>query len=221
MIQTESMNIGIMGGTFNPPHNAHLNCAIAALNACDLQQVLFIPAGDPPHKPLAGDISFEIRCEMTAIAIADHTDFTLSQMEGKRSGKSYSIDTINELSDSYPQDNLFFIIGSDSLLELGTWHRYAEIVRKCNLIVIERPGKGILAPHHSLPIAIRNDFIYISKSRILSNKIHSTQIYFVKSRLFDISSTEIRTLASRGENITHLVPTALAEYIKNKRIYNR
>ena len=134
------MKTGLMGGSFNPIHHAHLRIAEEAQRACRLERVIFIPAADPPHKTLAGDVPFEQRCRMVQLAIAGKPGFEISTIEGLRSGKSYSIDTIRILRGLYPQDELFFIIGGDSFLEIGTWHRYADIFRSCNLIVVERPG---------------------------------------------------------------------------------
>ena len=130
------MNIGLMGGTFNPVHRAHLRIAEEALVACRLDRVLFIPAADPPHKPLAGEVSFAARCEMVRLAISGNSKFELSEIEGEREGKSYSIDTIGFFRKQCPDDQLFFIIGSDSFFEFGLWHRYAEIFRLCSLIVV-------------------------------------------------------------------------------------
>ena len=141
------MRIGLLGGSFNPVHNAHLRIAVEALIACSLDRVIFIPAADPPHKPVAGDVSFECRSLMVSMAISGSADFEMSTIEAERGGKSYSIDTIRIFRKRFPGDDLFFIIGADSFLEIGTWHRYAEIFGLCNLVVVRasrlpgyRPG---------------------------------------------------------------------------------
>ena len=130
------MKIGLLGGSFNPIHNAHLEIAEQAGLACGLERVIFIPAADPPHKKLAGDVPFELRCRMVELAIAARPGFELSIIEGERSGKSYSIDTINAFRAKAPQNELFFIIGGDSFLEIGLWHRFDSIFRSCCLIVM-------------------------------------------------------------------------------------
>lgn len=208
-----------MGGTFNPPHLAHLTCAAEAMSACSLEQVLFVPANDPPHKPLAHDISFHIRCELVMLAIADRPEFLLSTIEGERRGKSYSIDTLSALVNRYPDDQLYFIIGSDSFSELGLWHRYAEIVRLCSMIVLERPGREIIDPYHALPVAIRSEFRYSYESRRLHH-FSGTTICFVTGTPQAISSTEIRARVAAGQSITHLVPPAVEAYITTQRIYS-
>ena len=134
------MRIGLLGGSFNPVHNAHLRIAGEAQAACGLDRVIFIPAADPPHKPVAGGVSFEHRAKMVGMAIAGRPDFEMSTVEAEREGKSYSIDTIRTFRERFPEDELFFIIGGDSFLEIGTWHRYDDILRSCTLIVVERPG---------------------------------------------------------------------------------
>jgi nicotinate-nucleotide adenylyltransferase len=212
------MNIGLMGGTFNPVHLAHLRIAEEARDLCGLDRVLFIPAADPPHKPLAGDVSFAVRCKMVRLAIADNPAFELSDIEGQREGKSYSIDTIGFFRAQRPDDQLFFIIGSDSFFEIGLWHRYAEIFRLCSLIVVERPGRTVEDPLEALPVAIRGEFSYTNAPRRLQHA-SGHLVHILKGRPMDISSTGIRSLVAAGSSITSLVPPAVEAYIKSQRIY--
>ena len=212
------MNIGLMGGTFNPIHLANLRIAEEARDLFGLDRVLFIPAADPPHKPLAGAVSFARRCEMVRLAIAGNPAFELSEVEGERGGKSYSIDTLGFFHSQRPDDRLFFIIGSDSFFEIGQWHRYAEIFRLCSLIVVERPGRPVLDPLEALPVAIRGEFSYTDAPRRLQHA-SGHFVHVLKGRSLDISSTGIRGLVAAGSPITHLVPPAVEAYIKSQRIY--
>jgi len=212
------MNIGLMGGTFNPVHCAHLRIAEEARDLCGLDRVLFIPAADPPHKPLAGEVSFATRCEMVRLAIAGHPAFELSDIEGKRKGKSYSVDTIGFIRTQRPADELFFIIGSDSFFEIGLWHRYAEIFRLCSLIVVERPGRPVENPLEALPVAIRGEFSYTEAPPRLQHASGHC-VHILRGRPLGISSTVIRSLVAAGRSISHLVPPAVEAYIKNQRIY--
>ena len=212
------MNIGQMGGTFIPIHRVHLRIAEEARDLCGLDRVLFIPAADPPHKPLAGDVSFAVRCEMVRLAIAGTAAFELSAIEGQREGKSYSIDTIRFFRTQRPDDRLFFIIGSDSFFEIGLWHRYAEIFRSCSLIVVERPGRPVADPLEALPVAIRGEFSYTDTPPGLQHAA-GHHVHILKGRPLDISSTVIRSLAAAGSPITHLVPPAVEAYIRSQRIY--
>lgn len=213
------MKIGLMGGTFNPIHNAHLRIAEEARIACALDRVIFIPAADPPHKKLAGDVSFDLRCQMVLLAIKDNPFFELSPLEGDRGGKSYSIDTIRIFQKQMPDAELYFIIGGDSFLELGSWHRYADIFRSCHLVVFERPGCIIENPHDALPTIVKGEFGYDGETRRLSH-VSGHSVHFVPGLLQDISSTEIRRLSASGQSIEQFVPPAVAAYISQQRIYN-
>ena len=213
------MRIGLMGGTFNPIHMAHLRIAEEAREFCSLDRVLFIPVADPPHKPLAGEVPFEQRCEMVRLAIAGNPAFELSDIEGRRSGKSYSIDTITAFRNEHPHAELYFIIGSDSFLELGLWRRYADIVCSCNLIVVERPGRQVSDPLSALPADLQEILHYSPAGRRLEHGA-GTCVYFFAGCLLDISSSEIRRLAAAGQSIAYLVPSRVEEYIKEQRIYS-
>jgi nicotinate-nucleotide adenylyltransferase len=214
------MRIGLMGGSFNPVHNAHLRIAEEAQRACGLDRVIFIPAADPPHKPVAGGVSFAIRSAMVGIAIAGRPDFEMSNIEAERGGKSYSIDTIRAFRERFPDDELFFIIGGDSFLEIGTWHRYHEIFRSCNLIVVERPGCPITDPLDALPEAVRGEFTLGSETGRLTHR-SGTALFFITGSPLEISSTEIRRLAAGGADLTRYVPHDVAAYISNQRIYHQ
>ncbi len=214
------MRIGLLGGSFNPIHNAHLRIAEEARTACLLDRVIFIPAADPPHKPVAGDVSFECRSAMVSMAIADRPYFEISTVEAERGGKSYSIDTIRLFREQFPGDELFFIIGGDSFLELGSWYRYREIFSSCNLIVAERPDCPIVNPHDALPDAVRQEFSRDSKANCLRHR-SGTATIFITGTPQELSSTEIRRLAAAGADITRFVPPDVAAYISNQRIYHR
>lgn len=214
------MKIGLMGGTFNPVHLAHLRIAEEAREACGLDRVLFIPAADPPHKPLAGQVSFGQRCGMVELAIAGNPRFELSDMEGRRPGKSYSIDTILALQAEHPGDELHFIIGGDSFLEIGLWHCYGDILRSCSLIVVERPGSPIIDPPAALPVAIRSEFRYTAASRVLVHR-NGTAIRILNGCPLDISSSIIRSLVEQERSITYLVPPAVEAYITEQGIYHQ
>jgi nicotinate-nucleotide adenylyltransferase len=214
------MRTGLLGGSFNPVHNAHLRIAGEAQRFCRLDRVIFIPAADPPHKPVAGDISFAHRSEMVRIAIAGRAGFEMSTLEAERSGKSYSIDTIRIFREQFPDDELFFIIGADSFLELGTWHRYGELFQSCNLIVAERPGSPVSSRISALPEAVRMEFTYDPDNGRLTHQ-SGTSVCFITGTPLEISSTEIRRLAATGADISSSVPPDVAAYISQQRIYRQ
>lgn len=213
------MKTGLMGGAFNPVHYAHLRVAEEARDMCALDRVMFIPTADPPHKQLAGNVSFHDRCEMVRLAIDGNPHFQMTDMEGRRRGKSYSIDTITALKASNPGDDFYFIIGSDSFLEIGLWHRYQDIFASCSLIVLERPGRRINNPLESVPEDIRGEFGYESGHNCLKH-YSGNSVHFLEGCPLDISSSAIRRLNEAGRSIDYLVPPAVVTYIKQQRIYN-
>ncbi|MEI6206295.1 MAG: nicotinate-nucleotide adenylyltransferase [Desulfuromonadales bacterium] len=213
------MRIGLLGGSFNPIHNAHLRIAEGAQDACLLDRVIFIPAADPPHKLLAADVSFENRSKMVCMAIAGRPTFEMSTIEAERSGKSYSIETIGTLRERLAGDELFFIVGGDSFLEIGSWYRYAEIFCLCNLIVAERPGFPIVNSVNALPDAVRGTFRLNVETGCLTHETGHT-ISFLQGSPMELSSTEIRRLSAGGSDVTRYVPPDVATYISKQRIYS-
>ncbi|HIJ80394.1 MAG TPA: nicotinate (nicotinamide) nucleotide adenylyltransferase [Desulfuromonadales bacterium] len=214
------MKVGLLGGSFNPVHNAHLQVAAEARSACLLDRVIFIPTADPPHKPLAGGVSFEIRSAMVKLAIAGRADYEISTIEAERPGKSYSIDTIRAFRQRCPDDDLFFIIGGDSFAEIGLWHRYADIFCECNLIVAERPGCRLNDPLEALPDAVRGKFRLNEEEKSLLHE-SGHLVKFIRGTPLDLSSTEIRRKAAEGADISSCVPFDVAHYISLKRIYKK
>jgi len=212
------MRIGILGGTFNPVHIAHLRIAEEVRERFDLDRVIFVPAATPPHKPLAGDLPFSLRYRMVELAIAGNPSFTLSDIEGKRDGKSYSIDTIHSFLEEYDGDELFFVIGSDSFLDIGTWFRYETIFSLCNIVVVERPTAVVLSICSSLPLEILHDFSFNEAEKRLTHRSgHS--VHYLKGIPLNISSSAVRSLAGQGQSIRYLVPDVVEQFIKEHRLY--
>jgi len=212
------MKIGILGGTFNPIHIAHLRIAEEARDRFALDRVIFIPAATPPHKPQVGELSFASRLEMVRLAVADNSRFGVSDMEGVRGGHSYSIDTLRALHHQYPDDELFFIVGADSFSDISTWREYAAIFALCNVVCVQRPGSTIKSLAKALPVAIVGEFCYNETAKRLG---HSSGhgVYALDGVLLDISSSHIRSLTRGGRSIRYLVPDAVEHYIKGQRLY--
>lgn len=212
------MKVGILGGTFNPVHIAHLRIAEEVRDRFDLAEVVFVPAAAPPHKPLAGDLPFASRYEMVRRAIADNPSFSLSDIEERRGGKSYSIDTLRAFRGERSNDEFFFIIGSDSFLEFGSWRDYGGFFEYCNIVVVERPCAVVAALDEALPIAIAPEFCYYGAEKRLAHR-SGYSIYYLEGALLDISSSAIRELARLGRSIRYLVPETVAHYIKEQGLY--
>lgn len=212
------MKIGILGGTFNPIHTAHLRIAEEVRDRLGLAKVMLVPAASPPHKLLAGELSFQARYKMVQLAIADNPYFTVSDIEGERGGVSYSIHTLQELHRRFPDDEFYFIVGSDSFLDMGSWKEYESIFSLCNIAVVARPGALAEPLDQVLPATIADQFQYDpAQQRLVHSSGHG--VYAVAGTLLNISSSEIRHLTKAGRSIRYLVPAAVEHYIKEQRIY--
>jgi nicotinate-nucleotide adenylyltransferase len=212
------MKTGILGGTFNPIHLAHLRIAEEVREACALDEVLFIPAASPPHKDVAGDILFAHRLAMVAAAIADNPAFRVSDLEARRGGKSFSVDTLEQLRQSDPAGERYFIVGLDSFRDIATWKAFTRLFELAHLVVTARPGVELADPLTALPVAVRGDFCYDDQLKNLRHRSGNTVIFLEETRL-DISSTLIRRKAAAGESIRYLVSPAVAAYIAEHGLY--
>ncbi len=212
------MKTGILGGTFNPIHLAHLRIAEEVYQACSLDRVLFIPASEPPHKDVAGAVSFTHRLAMVEAAIKGNPTFQASDLEIKRSGKSFSVDTLEILLQADPEEELYFIIGLDSYRDIASWKNFSQLFNLCHLVVTTRPGVVVKDPMEPLPVAMHKDFCYDKTSGNLRHKSGKKLIFLEETKL-DISSTKIRKQIKNGKQINHMVPAVVADYIKKHDLY--
>jgi nicotinate-nucleotide adenylyltransferase len=206
---TARKKLGILGGTFNPIHIGHLIIAEAVRQRYGLGKVLFIPSADPPHKERDEIIDAAHRYRLVCLAIADNPFFEVSDIEMRREGRSYSVDTLHALrkTDCEPTD-YFFIMGGDSVPELRTWKNIAELATLCTLVVVPRPGWDIErmpARELGLPESVREGLLR----------------HVVSAPLIGISSTEIRRRVRRAESIRYLVPRPVEDYILKHGLYKK
>jgi nicotinate-nucleotide adenylyltransferase len=212
------MKIGILGGTFNPIHYGHLRIAEEVRERFDLARVIFVPAATPPHKTLSSDLLFEHRFRMVSEAVAGNPLFEVSDIEGLREGPSYLIDTLRELRRNYPEDELFFIMGSDSFADIRNWKEYAGYFSLCNIVVVERPGAEFGELANSLPDEVAREFTpYPAEKRLAHCSGYS--VYMFTGTLLDISSSNVRLMVRLGRSVRYLLPGAVESYIKEKRLY--
>lgn len=198
------MNIGVLGGTFDPIHMGHLIIAEEVRARLDLAEVLFVPAGQPWLKLNNAISPARHRVEMVRLAIADEPSFKLSTMEIERPGPSYTVDTMAELSSQIgAEGKLFFILGWDNLIQLPRWHQPSRLVKMCRLVPVPRVGHP--SPDlNSLEAAVPG----LSQSLIM---LDTPQI--------EISSSEIRERVARGLSIHQLVPEPVERYIREHGLY--
>jgi len=213
------VRVGLFGGTFNPIHLAHLRIAEEMRDVCDLDRVLFVPAASPPHKDVTGDVPFFLRVEMVAAAVRDHDSFEVSDIEGRREGKSYSVQTLEILKREMPGTDFFFLIGMDSFRDIPTWRECRKIFELTNIVVASRPGIPPVAPLELLPVAMREEFCYDCSSKNLTH-MSGKQVIFLEETCLDISSTSIRQMVSEGRSIRYLVPSAVEDYIRSHGLYS-
>ena len=192
--------LGVLGGSFDPPHVAHLAIASEACHTLGLERVLFVPAAAPPHKGAEERTSAEVRLELTSLAIDDDLRFTASGIEIER-GLVYTADTLRALNERYADHELVFILGSDSLLQLETWHDPEQLLAQCSLAVAPRPGDS--------PEAIA----------AAAARWGSYQVTVLDVPLLAVSSTDIRARTARRRPIRYLVPHRVEQYVLETGLY--
>jgi len=198
--------LGVMGGTFNPIHNGHIETAEFVKQYLKLEKVLLIPARESPFKQGEKFAPPRERFKMVELAIEGKTDFLASDMELRRRGVSYTYNTIKALQEVYGTDNdLFFLIGADSLQKLQGWHRIKDILSMCTFVAATRPGFGPQVDQ------VIESFGELGASKII----------WVRTPEFAISSTDIRERIKQGISIHGLVAPQVEEYIKQRDLYRR
>lgn len=211
------MQIGILGGTFNPVHCGHLYIAHEVLRSCQLDQIWFMPTYHPPHKELDPPVSFAHRLAMVKLALADEARFIACDLEGRRAGLSFSVQTLEELHQGYPQHEYTFIMGLDSFAEIGLWKSYPRLFELCHITVAARPGfSGDLL--QLLPVAVADSFCYDADALILTGPA-GYRIQLLSQTTANISSTQIRQQLLRGESTGNQLPTEVAHYIEQHQLY--
>ncbi len=213
------MQIGLFGGTFNPIHLGHLRSAEEIQESLQLQQIVFIPSANPPHKEGRDIISPLHRIEMVNLAIAGNPAFSASEIEIRRPGKSYSIETIDRFKEMQGSGlTLFFIMGMDAFTEIVTWKDYVSLFYRCNFVVTTRPGYAVTSLETILPSDVAGEFFYIPEEDRFSH-ISNFSLYFRDITPLNISSSVIRRRIKEKKSVRYLLPQAVVEYIKLHGLY--
>ena len=195
--------IGVLGGTFNPPHLAHLVCASEACAQLGLDRVLLTPVAVPPHKRAEADPGADVRLELCRLAVAGDERLEVCDVEIARGGPSYTVDTLSELHERDPEHHLTFILGGDIALGMPTWHEPEAVLALATLGVAERAG------------AVRGDIAECLEEAFPG----MASLSFFDMPRIDISSSQIRRRIAGGQPIRYLVPDAVADRIEQGRLY--
>jgi nicotinate-nucleotide adenylyltransferase len=191
--------IGLFGGTFDPPHVGHLALAEWARERLALDRVLFMPAGQPPHKRGRALSSAAVRVALARLAVRGNPAFDVSTLEARRAGPSFTVDTLRALRRARPRARLFLLMGSDSLDEFHTWHEPRAILALATLAVAARPGTRA--------------------RRAAPERSRSSRVVWLDNPGIDLSSSAIRARARAGRSLRYLVPDAVARYVARHRLY--
>jgi len=198
------MRLGLLGGTFDPPHFGHLLAADQCREQCQLDQVWLIPAGTPPHKLARAITPGSARADMLELAVAGNDSLRVHRLELHRSGPSYTVDTLQQLRDEDPARDLFFIIGADSLIDFPTWREPRRIAELATLVVVNRGGTP-LPPLDSLRPALGDP------------AIDCLQVVTIPA--VDFASRDLRQRLRTGRSIRYMTPRAVECYIQTHDLY--
>jgi nicotinate-nucleotide adenylyltransferase len=198
--------IGIMGGSFDPVHMGHLVVAQDAVERLELSGIVFIPAAIPPHKQHLQQVDAGHRMNMLRLAVASDTRFSVSDIELRRGGVSYTIDTVHALKAEQPGVEWVLVVGSDTLVDLHNWYKIDELLDLCDVATFLRPGESDLGE-----VAGKVLLSDVRKEMLLRN--------VVEAHLVGISSSEIRMRMAEGSSIRYLVPPEVEMYIYEHGLY--
>lgn len=199
------MKLGLFGGSFDPIHKGHLHIATAFAEELALDTVVFLPAGDPYHKQ-GERVAAKHRLAMVEAAIADNPRFAASDLDMVREGATYSVDTVQIFKQHYPKDELWWLLGMDSLLQLHTWKNWQTFVRQTHIAVAARAGQNLM----SAPPELRD---------WLGDALQKGSLKILSAPLYDVSSTQIRAELAKGKKADEWLPETVADYIVREKLY--
>ena len=219
------MRLGLLGGSFNPIHRCHLSIAHSAKQLLHLDRILFIPTGDPPHKQPGTLATAQHRYRMVELAIQDVPEFALTDMEIRRPGKSYSIDTVRTIQQEYGPDTIvFFIIGLDAFLDLPSWKEAEMLLATCRFVVFSRPSVSFQALT-AIPLfhSIKQDNLAAldaaQKERTDEVLPQGQTLTLLRLPPCNVSASEIRRLVQEGRPLANLLPAPVESYILREGLY--
>jgi nicotinate-nucleotide adenylyltransferase len=214
------MKWGLFGGTFDPIHIGHLRCAEEMMEILDLNRIIFVPAAKPPHKIDAAITPFYHREQMIRLAIEGNPAFSFSDVENRRGGTSYSVETVEYLLDKYRLENLdlYFILGQDAFHAIRTWKDWERLLLLCHFAVMTRPGYVNQGLEEILTPEFASRFTYDAQIKGFRGTTGHI-LYFREVTFLDIASSNIRKRAGEGKAVNYLVPDAVRHYIVKNALY--
>jgi len=210
--------IGIFGGSFNPVHLGHLRAAEEVCEELELDQVIFVPTFIPPHKDVSLLVDFEHRYQMLSLALKEHPKFTVSDLEMRLGGVSYTVRTLAALREEHDSSEFFFLVGSDAFLEIDSWWHYRELFQLASMVIMTRPGTSHGDFKQFIHERIDPNYRWVDLRRQFEHPLFYP-IIPVLVTLMDISASRIRKLVAMNRSIRFLVPEIVREYIIYYRLY--
>ncbi|MEX0960667.1 MAG: nicotinate-nucleotide adenylyltransferase [Burkholderiales bacterium] len=216
---TRPAPVGLLGGTFDPIHYAHLRLAEEAADVLGLAQVRFIPAAIPPHRG-APQASAEHRRAMVGIAIGDNSRFVLDDRELQRQGRSYTFDTLAGIRDELGECPLCLLMGADAFVALTTWHRWSELFSLAHIVIANRPGYRLDELDSALPHALKAEYLqrHSNDHRDLA-RAPAGRIVTHELTAMDVSATALRESIRLGRSLRYLLPDDVIAYIRQHHLY--
>ena len=199
------MRIGIFGGTFDPVHMGHLILAEQCRDQAKLDEVWFLPSYIPPHKAGAGVTRFEQRCDMLDLAVAGHPAFRIDRIEKELPEPSFTARTLAELHTRHPGSEFFLLMGSDCLPDLPSWYEPRQVIELAGLVVVPRPGVMLWTAERL--------------AKALGVDVSAVRLRFVACPMIEIASRELRRAVADGMSIRYMVPRAVEEYVRERKLY--
>lgn len=196
--------IGLFGGTFNPIHNGHVRLLNSVMEKIDFDEVIVMPSKIPPHKVAQNLVSGKDRSEMCRLAFEDNEKVTVSDYELKRRGKSYSVYTLRHLNKLYPEDRIYFIMGSDMLLCFDKWYRYEELLERTSIVCISRDDEDTNEKLTACAEALREK---------------GGEVILLDTEPYELSSTEVRERLQKSLDCSCYLPQKIVQYICGKNLY--
>jgi len=206
--------IGVLGGTFDPVHIAHLRCALEVQHGLGLSEVRFVASRQPPHRPMPAASAHQ-RLAMLRLAIDAQPGFVVDDREIRREGPSYTVDTLQSLRDELGSAPICLIVGVDAFAGLHTWHRWTSLIELAHLVVMHRPGRErVFTPDVQ---TLLNTRLVRDRSRL--QQAPAGHIALLSVTQFEVSATRIRALIGAGESVRYLVPDPVLDYIHREGLY--